>query len=142
MVLSHKPSQKFHLVLRISQLSIIVQNWFCIYHLRMDLSFQEKKAFCKFVTWFKSYNNSSDTGEFRRFFKHPVLAINLVLPRVCNLLWSFSVFLCSASWAVGHNEMQLGIKSSKHLPNQTLNRQAEVSSLDVILSGRILFSYI
>ena len=38
----------------------------------MDLSFQEKKAVCKSVTWFKSYNNSSDTGEFRRFFKHPV----------------------------------------------------------------------
>ena len=43
--LSHKPSQKSHFVLQISQLSKIVQNWFCIYHLRMDLSFQEKKKF-------------------------------------------------------------------------------------------------
>ena len=45
----------------------------------------EKSSLLNF-TWFKSDNNSFDTGEFRRFFKHPVLAINLVLPRVCNLL--------------------------------------------------------
>ena len=45
MVLSHKPSQKSHFVLRISQLSKIVQNWFCIYHLCMDLSFRRKKKF-------------------------------------------------------------------------------------------------
>ena len=45
MVLSHKPPQKSHFVLQISQLSKIVQNLFCIYPLRMDLSFQEKKRF-------------------------------------------------------------------------------------------------
>ena len=44
-ILSHEPSQKSQFVLRISQLSKIVQNWFCIYHLCLDLSFQEKKRF-------------------------------------------------------------------------------------------------
>ena len=63
-------SQKSHFVWQISWLPKTVQNWFCIQNLRMDISFQEKKAVCKSVTWFKSYNNSSDTGELRRFFKN------------------------------------------------------------------------
>ena len=68
-------SQKSHFVLQISWLPKIIQNWFCILNLHMDLSFQEKKTVCKSVTWFTSYTNSQDKGEFRRFFKHPVFTI-------------------------------------------------------------------
>ena len=60
----HQPITK--VVWHISWLPKIVENWFYIQNLRMDLSYQEKS-----VTWFKCYNNSSDTGEFMRFFKHP-----------------------------------------------------------------------
>ena len=59
---------KTHFASQISRPHQIAQNWFCIQNLGLDLSFQEKKAVCKSVTWFKSYNNSSDTREFRRFF--------------------------------------------------------------------------
>ena len=51
--------------LQISRLPKIVQNWFCIQNLRVDLSFQEEKTVCKSVTWFKSNNNLQDAGEFR-----------------------------------------------------------------------------
>ena len=63
-------------VFQISQSSNIGQKWFCIQNLQMDFSFQEKKTVCKSVKWFTSYSNSRDTGEFMRFFKHPVDNVN------------------------------------------------------------------
>ena len=64
-------------VFQISQSSNIGQKWFCIQNLQMDFSFQEKKTVCKSVKCFTSYSNSCDTGEFMRFFKHPVLNSSL-----------------------------------------------------------------
>ena len=49
-------------VFQISQSSNFGKKWFFIQNLQMDFSFQEKKTVC----------NSHDTGEFMRFFKHPV----------------------------------------------------------------------
>ena len=61
-----------HFVFQISQPPNIGQKWFCISDLQINLSFWEKKTICKSVTLFTSYSNSCDTGEFMRFFKHPV----------------------------------------------------------------------
>ena len=63
---------KSHFVLQISWLPKIVQKWFCIQNLRMDLSFQEKKTVCKSVTWFTSYANSRIQENSWVFFKRPV----------------------------------------------------------------------
>ena len=61
-------SQKSNFILQISQLQKILQNWFCIQNLCMDLIFQEKTTVCKSVTRLKNQNNFPDTGEFRRSF--------------------------------------------------------------------------
>ena len=57
-----------HFVSQISQPPERTQNWFCIQNLPMDLSFLEKETAYKSVTWFTSYGNSRDTGDFRSFF--------------------------------------------------------------------------
>ena len=57
-----------HFVFQISLLPNIAQKWFCMQNMCMDLSFQKKKTVCKSVTWFTSYNNYCDEGEFRSFF--------------------------------------------------------------------------
>ena len=59
-----------YFVFQISQPPNMAQEWFCIQHTQMDLSFQERKAVCYSVAWFTSYNNFHDTEEFRRLFKN------------------------------------------------------------------------
>ena len=63
-----------YFVFKISQPPNMAQKWLCIQRSQMDLSFQERKTVCNSVSWFTSYNNFRDTGEFRRFFfKRPVV---------------------------------------------------------------------
>ena len=86
--------KKSDFVLRISWLPKIVHNWFCFQNLRMELSFQEKKTACKSVTWFTSYHNFSDTGEFRRFFfKNPVYMTVYYYVWLCMTMHDY-VWLC------------------------------------------------
>ena len=47
--------KKNHFVSQTSQPPQIVQKWFCIQNVRMDLSFKEKKTVCNFVVWFLKY---------------------------------------------------------------------------------------
>ena len=65
-------SQKSNFILQISQLQKILQNWFCIQNLCMDLIFQEKTTVCKSVTWFTSYNNFRVNGEFSTNHTRPM----------------------------------------------------------------------
>ena len=70
----------------------------------MDLSFQEIKTVCKFVTWFISYNNFHVNGEFRRFcgcshclfvsFTACCCCITIVLCSGCSCCCIAIVFSC------------------------------------------------
>ena len=50
----------------------------------MDVCFQEKKTVGKFVRGFISYDPFCDTGDFRRFFKHPVVPNSLSIHKKSN----------------------------------------------------------
>ena len=63
-----------HFVFQISLLPNIAQKWFCMQNLRMDLSFQEKNAVCKSVTWFASYNNYWMKENSGVFFETPCMS--------------------------------------------------------------------
>ena len=63
------------IVSQISQPPEIIQKWFCIHNLPMNLSFQRKKIVCNSLAWFTSYSHSYDIGEFLHFFIHPVVCL-------------------------------------------------------------------
>ena len=73
---------KSHFVLQISWLPKIVQKWFCIQNLRMDLSFQEKKTVCKSVTWFTSYANSRIQENSCVFIEMPCMLFQILTNKI------------------------------------------------------------
>ena len=82
--MSLSPSEP-HFVSQIYEPPNIGQKWFCIQNIPMDLRFQEKKKGFKYVTSLTIYSNSWDTGEFRCFFKHPVV----MLLRFVKVAWLY-----------------------------------------------------